>query len=60
MKVKDIAKLIDDWTIIYICDETGVVLTQTEVEDDSPLYEYLDCEVVNIATYNFGIEIDIK
>lgn len=54
--VKDLVRWIDECTIIYVCDRSGIVIGTTEnIPLDCDLY---DCKVVNITTYNYGIEID--
>ena len=58
MKAKEIARLIDEITPIYLCEDDGRVICKSEdASYDAPIW---DCEVVNITTYNFGIELDLN
>jgi len=56
MTVNDIYALLDECTQLYICDEDGTVITTIE----NATSDLLDAKIINIATYNYGIEVDIK
>jgi len=59
MKVKDVFALLDDCTQLYICDETGVVIVDISWQWHDIASELLDANVINITTYNYGIEVDV-
>lgn len=58
MTVREIERITDECVMIYVCDESGQVIGNiAEFEWTS---ELLDREVINISTYNYGIELDIE